>query len=279
MSVSNSINHQFVQATEQVIGGLRLVQISYPLDYNFLPDKVPELARYLFLNRNCNSENFTEWWVYQPFWGKFTLQYANDPIFAWLQTQEEQVRHQFGYKGFLTASAFVKNGELICWGIQDVSKHILTVPKDPHWWVQLQTLFTLTADQVEAIKTELAKHLPGSGLDVREVLKRFLSIPSGTAYELNPGSHEDNHSEALALYQFFGVTNEAEFDQALVDPRNQDKLNLLQGSTCYLHGHWWSCADCGRKMAKVGVKSIVFNQQWVLNYIHTQQPISAGIQI
>jgi len=32
-------------------------------------------------------------------------------------------------------------------------------------------------------------------------------------------------------------------------------------------------------MAKVGVKAIVFNQQWVLNYIHTQQPISAGIQI
>jgi len=279
MPVVNSVDGELVAVNVRVISGLRLVQVSYPVDYNFLPEKVPELAQCLLLTKFSLSEKVTEWWVHQPFWGNFTLQYTTNPIFNRLQTQEEQVRHQFGYKGFLTVSAFVKNGELICWGIQDVSKHILTVPKDPHWWAQLQTLFRLTADQVEAIKTELAKHLPGSGLDVREVLKRFLSIPSGTAYELNPGSHEDNHSEALTLYQFFGVTNEAEFDQALVDPRNQDKLNLLQGSTCYLHGHWWSCADCGRKMAKVGVKAIVFNQQWVLNYIHTQQPISAGIQI
>ena len=154
MSVSNSINYQFVQATEQVIGGLRLVQVSYPVDYNFLPEKVPELAQCLLLTKFSISKKVTEWWVHQPFWGNFTLQYTTNPIFNWLQTQEEQVRHQFGYKGFLTASAFVKNAELICWGIQDVSKHILTVPKDPHWWAQLQTLFTLTADQVEAIKTD-----------------------------------------------------------------------------------------------------------------------------
>ncbi len=273
MSLSDDKNLVIEVAT---VNSVRLIQVSYPTDYFFLPEQVPELKQCLFLDKFSSSKGITERWVYQPFWGKFDLQYAISEIFTWLETQESLTRHKFGYRGFLTASAFVKDKQVICWGIQDVSKHILTVPTDPKWWQQLQALFKLTSDQLEDLKVKLADRLPSSGLDVREVLKQFLPIPSGTAYELNPGSHEDNHSEALTLYQFFGVSSEAELDEAMADSNNQEKLNLLRGSTCYLHGHWWSCADCGRKMAKVGVKAIIINQQWVCNYLDTKQPMSAS---
>ncbi len=271
------LSNQGLAVETTTINGLRLVQVSYPSGYNFLPEFLPELKQCVLLDKFTAEEKVTERWVYQPFWGKFDLQYATSEIFTWLETQERLTRHKFGYRGFLTASAFVKDKQVICWGIQDVSKHILTVPTDPQWWQQLQALFKLTSGQLEDLKVKLADRLPSSGLDVREVLKQFLPIPSGTAYELNPGSHEDNHSEALTLYQFFGVGSEAELDEAIADSNNQEKLNLLRGSTCYLHGHWWSCADCGRKMAKVGVKAVIMNQLWVNHYLYTKQPISASV--
>ncbi len=256
--------------SQKNIKGLKLVIVSYKVGTLIQPAKICELQQCLFLHKTThtieNNRNL-EFWVYQPFWGKFELEYSVSPYFDELQKLEDEQRNKFGYKGFVTSSMFVKNDQVIISTAQDVSKHILQTPTDQKWWTMLQSMYNLEDSKIQEIKQNLPKVLEESGLDVREALKQFIHIPTGTGYELNPGSHEDNHSEAKALYDFFRVSNEQEFDQAITDPANLEKLEQLRNSTCYLTGHWWSCKDCGRKMAKVGVKKVIINKNWVLKYI------------
>ena len=51
MPVVNSVDDELAAVNVRVIGSLRLVQVSYPVDYNFLPEKVPELAQCLLLTK------------------------------------------------------------------------------------------------------------------------------------------------------------------------------------------------------------------------------------
>ncbi len=257
--------------SQKNIKGLKLVILSYKVETLIQTNKIPELQQCLFLHKTVqtmeNRQNL-EFWIYQPFWGKFELEYSVSPYFEVLQKLITEQRTKFGYKGcFLTGSMFVKDNQVITATAQDVSKHIMQTPTDQKWWSMLQSMYNLEDSKIQKIKQNLPKVLEGSGLDVREALKQFITIPSGTGYELNPGSHEDNHSEAKALYDFFGVNNEQDFDKAIANPANLEKLEQLKDSTCYLTGHWWSCKDCGRKMAKVGVKKVIINKNWVLEYI------------
>ncbi len=62
-------------------------------------------------------------------------------------------------------------------------------------------------------------------------------LKSGEGFELCPGCNYDCHAEVKAIDKL------------------KDK-SILKGSTLYMYGHWWSCAECWKKMNSVGIKEV-----------------------
>ena len=253
--------------TEKQVKGVKFFQITYPAGSSLRADQLRELNDCLLLESQIQGHEIQEIWVFQPRVGQFELVYKDSPYFDLLAQRVAEERSQYGYQGMVTASLFAKDGQVIAYNTQDLGKHHLHMPEDPAWWELLQTKFDLEDSRLAEIRAGLPEVLRTTGLDVREALKHFIPLPSGVGYDLNPGSHRDNHSEARTLFGWFGVTNETELDEALADPQNEEKLDKLRGSTCYLYGHWWSCADCSRKMEKVGVTKVVMSRQWVKGHV------------
>jgi deoxycytidylate deaminase len=77
----------------------------------------------------------------------------------------------------------------------------------------------------------------------REMLKIEGKWKSEDGYEMCSGCAADNHGEPNAIRK---ATREG-------------KLELLIGSTAYIHNHWWACDDCRQKMFEFGVKRIILD--------------------
>ena len=61
--------------------------------------------------------------------------------------------------------------------------------------------------------------------------------PTGTAYELCPACHYDNHAEANALEQALELRG----------------AEMVRDSVCHLYGHTYACQPCLDKLIKFGV--------------------------
>jgi deoxycytidylate deaminase len=77
----------------------------------------------------------------------------------------------------------------------------------------------------------------------REILKLEGKWKSEDGYEMCPGCAADNHGEPNAIRKAI----------------KERKIDQLQGSTAYIHNHWWACDDCRQKMFDLGVKQIVLD--------------------
>lgn len=93
---------------------------------------------------------------------------------------------------------------------------------------------------------------------IRELIKHEaanLSQPNinrrSDFYEICPGCSSHNHSEAVTI-------------KTLLD---ENKLEVINGATAYLYGHWWSCTPCETKMKNAGVNKVIISKNWAKNYL------------
>lgn len=97
----------------------------------------------------------------------------------------------------------------------------------------------------------------GNGLDgimhtVNDCERKKLNMPTGQGYHLCDGTHlTKNHSESKAVRKI----------------KETDNDNLLDGSTAYMYGHWWSCKDCSDAMEKAGVKKLFLSKEWTKKFL------------
>lgn len=246
--------------------GAKIVTLVYPSQYTPNVNDIPELQDCVLLETLEENQKTQQWWIHQPYRGPFKIEFANHAYFDLLKTLVQKERARYNYQGFVTAALLAKDQQILAYEVLDTSKHLLTAPTEPTWWLKLQRDYNLGHELLARIKAEIPSIL-SRGLDIREALKYFIEIPTGTGYDLNPGNHPSNHAEARALFSYLGVENETDYDQALISPQQQAKVNLLRGATCYLYGHWWSCQDCSRKLHKAGISKLVICKTWVQEYL------------
>jgi len=244
--------------------GLKYLIVKYSPEEKL---KDSDFPGYVKLQEIVVSEQVEEVWIYQPFIGPFDLSFENSGFFRGLEKLVLEERKKYDYQGMVTATLFEKDGSVLTHSTQNVGLHNLTVPQDEFWWLYVQKYFPKSFDKSK-VQQKLAEIMSREKIDVREALKKVTPIPSGSGYEINPGSDPENHSEARALYRYFGVQKEADYLQALKDPVNSQKVQDLQNSTCYLYGHWWSCKDCSRKMEAAGIKKLILSKEWVKKYLN-----------
>jgi Cytidine and deoxycytidylate deaminase zinc-binding region len=77
----------------------------------------------------------------------------------------------------------------------------------------------------------------------REILKLEGKWKSEDGYEMCLGCAADNHGEPNAIRKAI----------------KEGKLDLINGSTAYIHNHWWACDDCRQKMFDLGVRQIILD--------------------
>ena len=96
----------------------------------------------------------------------------------------------------------------------------------------------------EMLTKDLTYHFGGC-------VRRENHIPSGQNYEMCEGCDTKNHDVPSAINKI----------------ANTPKFGLLQGSVCYMSGHYYCCQSCLSKMEKLGVSEIVISKDFVTKFL------------
>lgn len=217
--------------------------------------KVDTVTKYVFVKQPAYEDGLT-------------IEYADLPEFEQIAKkmhvemfENRQNKHDQSHR--FTTNIFVKensagNLEIIDKDTQNINKHIFEFTTEIE--ENLKTKYQLTQADVDNLKQEYT--VIDKAICIREFIKHQapnLSQPlinrRADFYEICEGCTGSNHAESVTLTVM----------------KNKGTLNLLQGATSLVGGHWWSCDYCQKGMKAVGINKLIISKNWAKNYLGVKE--------